>query len=305
MSNHDADRFRPIRRNRQWHLDLFALSVLSLAVLVLVLEFHEHTSPVRLVLGFTFLLLAPGYAITSLLFPGSDDIDPPERLVLSLGLSIIAAPLLGLALNYTSWGIQMVSMTVGLVSLTLVALIAALLRRRRHESMGRSTLVLGRRPWSIVGTLALIGAGVAAIASSVDTASPTSSATEFYLSDTTGRQGSFPTALVAGQSFTADLGATNHEGRPLSFRIYVPFANTSVEVPELEDGASWHGSIELAAPEGNGPTLLAFELYRANDVEPYRSIHFSVVLGNSYAPVPGHIDGSASHPHLHLKRGMS
>jgi uncharacterized membrane protein len=94
---------RLIKLDDNW--DLLLLNVLSVA-LILVIVFIPN-SPVRVVLGLPFVLFFPGYALICLLFPRKGDLDGVERIALSLGLSIAIVPLIGLALNYTSWGIRL------------------------------------------------------------------------------------------------------------------------------------------------------------------------------------------------------
>ncbi|MBN1814156.1 MAG: DUF1616 domain-containing protein [Anaerolineae bacterium] len=47
----------------------------------------------RLFLGLLFVLFVPGYALQAVLFPRAADLDGPERLALSFGLSIAVVPL--------------------------------------------------------------------------------------------------------------------------------------------------------------------------------------------------------------------
>jgi uncharacterized membrane protein len=72
------------------------------------------------------ILFIPGYVLIAALFPDTTDIDTIERLVLSIGASIAVTPLIGLLLNFTSWGIQLgsvlVCLTVFIVSMVFIAI---------------------------------------------------------------------------------------------------------------------------------------------------------------------------------------
>jgi len=77
-------------------------------------------SMLRIAVGAAFVLFVPGYSLLQLLFP-TKDIDVIERIVLSIGLSLAVAPLIGLTLNYSPWGIRLAPIVASL-SATSIAL---------------------------------------------------------------------------------------------------------------------------------------------------------------------------------------
>src|SRR3972149_42796 len=87
-------------------LDLLLVVASSLVLTAIILAIPS-AKPARIILGLPFVLFFPGYALMAALFPRKDDIDPIERVALSLGLSIAVVPLIGLALNYSPWGIRL------------------------------------------------------------------------------------------------------------------------------------------------------------------------------------------------------
>ena len=80
--------------------------------------------PLRVVPAIAFVLFLPGYLATSALFPRTGDLSGPERLALSLGLSMAIVPLIGLALNFTPWGIRLEPIVVSLDALGAVLILA-------------------------------------------------------------------------------------------------------------------------------------------------------------------------------------
>jgi uncharacterized membrane protein len=58
----------------------------------------------------------------------SENIDTIERLALSFGMSLALAPITGLILNYTPWGIRLTPVTLSLLALTVVFATAAVIR---------------------------------------------------------------------------------------------------------------------------------------------------------------------------------
>ena len=89
-------------------LDLALVIILVLLTIPFVLiPPLNKISPVRIILGLPLVLFLPGYSLIATLFPRKDDLDAIDRIALSFGLSIAITPLLGLALNYTPFGIRL------------------------------------------------------------------------------------------------------------------------------------------------------------------------------------------------------
>ncbi len=123
------------------------VAVTNLVVFVPVL----NESPVRVVVGLAFVLFLPGYAFIAALFPEAgeppqpDDedgdgrlstpvnrdrgIDGIERVALAFGLSIAIVPLIGLALNFTPFGIRLVPIITSISLFTVIAAGVAAVRR--------------------------------------------------------------------------------------------------------------------------------------------------------------------------------
>lgn len=83
----------------------------------------------RYVAGCLFVLYLPGVALIEALYPEKGDLQPLERLALSIGLSLAMVPLVGLVLNYTPWGIRLDPIYVSLASLTIMLAGAAVTRK--------------------------------------------------------------------------------------------------------------------------------------------------------------------------------
>ena len=80
---------------------------------------------IRTILGLFLILFIPGYSLIAALFPKKDDLDGIERAALSFGLSIAVTPLIGLALNYTPWGIRLTPILISLSAFTIIMVIIA------------------------------------------------------------------------------------------------------------------------------------------------------------------------------------
>ena len=91
----------------------------------------NEISPIRIILGLPLVLFLPGYSLIAALFPRKDDLDAIERVALSFGLSIAISPLLGLALNYTPFGIRLSPILIVLSVFTISLALGAYARRCR------------------------------------------------------------------------------------------------------------------------------------------------------------------------------
>ena len=83
------------------------------------------------------MLFLPGYSLIAAVFPRKDDLDAIERIALSFGLSIAITPLLGLALNYTPFGIRLLPILIVLSIFTISLAIGTYVRRSMIQEEGR------------------------------------------------------------------------------------------------------------------------------------------------------------------------
>ena len=256
---------RPVR---ELPADLAAvLAVVALTNLVVFLPV-VNDSPLRVVVGLAFVLFVPGYAFVAALFPeagepptaepdpaesdgddadaasvpaGDRGIDGVERVALSFGLSIAVVPLLGLALNFTPFGIRLVPILVTLSGFTVVATAVAAARRRelpadeRFAVPYRSWLAAGRRelldpPSRLDAALnvALVLAVLLATSSVVYAiAVPPQGErfTEFYVL-TEGEDGDlvadgYPEAFAPGEPESLYVGIGNNEHETVDYTVVV------------------------------------------------------------------------------------
>ena len=108
--------------------DLILVTILS-TLLIAVIAFFPDSS-VRILLGLPFILLFPGYTLICALFPGKEDLEIVERLALCLWGSVAVTSLIGLALNYTAFGITLYPVAVSLFLFILLMSAVAAYRRR-------------------------------------------------------------------------------------------------------------------------------------------------------------------------------
>jgi len=112
---------------------------LTLTAALLVFIVPENAFPLvyaRYILGSIFILWLPGYTLIKALFP-EKELDSIERVALSIGMSLALVPIIGLLLNYTTWGIRLTPITISLLALTLTFATAAIIREHQTQTKTR------------------------------------------------------------------------------------------------------------------------------------------------------------------------
>ena len=150
---------------RELPADLAAMLGLVFAVNFVVFVPIIQDTPLRVPFGLAFVLFVPGYALIAALFPEAGEpptpeadedeegwlinrdrgIDGIERVALSFGLSIAVVPLIGLALNFTPWGIRLIPIMIATSGFTLVMIAIAAIRR--WEIPPEERFVVPYRDW--------------------------------------------------------------------------------------------------------------------------------------------------------------
>ncbi|WP_297465082.1 DUF1616 domain-containing protein, partial [Thermococcus sp.] len=216
--------------------DLITIIALSLLLDLLILYYPD--SLLRKVLGLAFVLFFPGYVFIAALFPNRRELDNLERLALSFGLSIAIVPLIGLALNYTPWGIRLIPILVSLTVFNVAFSIIAIYRRARAFDPWIPWITLDRikeeLEWESSSRLdkALTVILIIAIITSIGTLGyvithPRQGEhfTEFYILGPDGKADNYPTELRVGQNGTVIIGIVNHEGRNVTYYVQIWLVN--------------------------------------------------------------------------------
>jgi uncharacterized membrane protein len=116
-----------------WFWGLTALVAFTVSSVFLI-----NSSPLlylRYALGGIFILFLPGAMLVMALYPRGGEIDELERFALSIGLSLAIVPLVGLALNYTPWGITLTPIMVSLALFAEIMGTVAFVRKFRYRRL--------------------------------------------------------------------------------------------------------------------------------------------------------------------------
>jgi len=205
-----------------------------------------NESPFRVVFALPVVLFIPGYCLIAALFPGNADIDGIERLALSFGLSIAVVPLIGLALNYTPWGIRLDPIVTSLVIFTVAMILVALFRRsllppeQRFVVPFRAMLRGAKdeffpaegtrldRALSVILAVAIVAAAGTTIYVIV-VPKEGEKFTEFYILGEKGKAADYPTDLFTGRPVQVIIGIGNHEYRNVTYVTEIWLTNTSFD----------------------------------------------------------------------------
>ena len=118
-----------------WYWLTIGVAIFSELAILIIPEGIYPLSFIREFFGLVFVMFLPGFALIKNLYPSKvptksslETLNSLERLALSIGMSLIITPTLGLLLNYTEWGIRLVPVSLSLFSFTVIVASIALLR---------------------------------------------------------------------------------------------------------------------------------------------------------------------------------
>jgi uncharacterized membrane protein len=297
-----------------------ALVVLWLAAGIITLYIPGLSeTPLRMVLALPILLFIPGYCLIAILFPKSDDLGLMERIMLSIGFSIVIIPLIGFGLNFTPWGIRLEPLVVAIILLTWVMVLCAHYQRAvlpREERFRVSfSAITGRihgeflpqgekgvdRFLSVVLMLVLIVVILATVYVIVVPKEGAERFSEFYILGKNQTAADYPDMILPAENYPMYIGIGNHEYRTITYTIETwalrtEFDNVTNSSTIMEMDPSDRLSLTLAH---NETKIIPFNLFV---VKPgYTRVEF--LLFNESVPGPevtGSNRISTSYRNLHL-----
>ena len=280
---------------------------------VLVVLLLPSLEALRIVVGVPFVLFLPGYCLVAALYPRRNDLEGPERLALSFGLSIAVVPLIGLALNYSPWGIRLEPILAFVTLFIVLAAAAAICRRwllPAEEAFAVASDV-GLPRWPklrlVDGVLALalmaLLAGLGVVSYSAATSRGASERfTEFYILGSGGKAEAYPGLVNVGQRAAAVLGLVNHEGEDTAYHIAVRLDGEDaddIDALVLGDDERWEKTVVLLPTHAGNDQKAEFLLYKEGASEPYRSLHLWLDVERAPAettPAEGPPSPTPAHP---------
>ena len=263
------------------------LVTISLFLLVIVLL----SDLIRTILGLPFVLLLPGYLLTVVLFPKADDLEGLDRAVLSVGLSIIIVPLIGLLQNYLSWGIQLLPMMLSLTFLNIILAVLGWFRRKKLPEEKRFVLTLEvkftkwaekSRETKFIDAALLITSLLLFVTVSYILFSPKvgDSFTEFYITGQNGVAAGYNEQLQVGESGVVRAGVINNEQKKAIYSMEIRVDDDLIQTIapiSLEHLEDWEETVEFKVTKPKDAVKVEFLLFKDNqNTTPYRQLRLWV-----------------------------
>ncbi|THE65056.1 DUF1616 domain-containing protein [Salinadaptatus halalkaliphilus] len=325
--------------------DLGAVLLLTAVTNVVIVVPFVRETPLRALFGLVFLLVVPGYAFVAALFPGrpapesgdghsgSDPdshravattdilepgpghIDGVERAGLSVGLSIVFAPLLFMIVDVSPWDLDLVALLGVVTGFVLVSWAVAVVRRWQRPPEDRfrvpyrtwigATLAVGQSQSRLDAALSVLvvvsvvlAVGVVAGGVLVPADGERYSAV-YVLTDDDDEfvAGNYPSRVALGDSREIVVGIDNEQHRTVEYTVVV----AEQRLEETGEGVGVVDQRELERFEAeltHGETS-----YHVHDIEPTMVGGTRIVwfLYPDDAPVEPSMETTPYHAHLWLE----
>jgi uncharacterized membrane protein len=255
------------------------VNILS-AILVLTIIFAP-IDIIRIILGIPFILFFPGYALMIALYPRKTGWDRVTLIALSMVLSLAIVALIGLVLNYTSFGIRLDSILFSTFAFIVVLSVIGYLRirqlrpnERRDFKLTLSSPHLGTSGFERGLSIVLIIFAMGALGMAVyDVTAPKTGQkfTEFFVLGSNDQADSYPKILRVGESGQVLVGIINHEYATATYRLEVQVDGTTNNVVEditLPQGGKWENEVIFTPEKQESSCEVEFFLYKNDETSP-------------------------------------
>jgi uncharacterized membrane protein len=293
---------------------ILIIDILSIILILCVLFFK--TTAIRVILGLPFLLFFPGYLLVSILFIKAA-MGRIERIGLSISMSFAIVGLIGFGLNYTPWGIQLVSILYSITGFIFLASIVALIRIGRTTKINKFTTVftfrlsdLSHNYISIILVLSVICV-LGVLCYSIAVPKTGEKFTEFYILGMNGDAQNYPSEYFMRDGVVAEviyndgildanhgLGAinlaiSNQEDQTKIYyvKLTVDGQPTNIELDgvnnieigpiELRQGEKWERAIGILPQHLGDNQKVELSLFMDSQNIAYNSLHFWINVKQS------------------------
>lgn len=270
----------------------FRLVMLGAIVLLLLMVLGENIFALRLlriVLGLAYVLVIPGYCLSTALFPQVSDLNSIERAGLSIGFSIASVSILAIVLDRLSWGLHPWSILLG--EFGMIGLFIAMTLWRRSKlpieaiyvpriAAQKSLAITDQRLYRLLigGVLLIFGLAIWVFLT------PTSDqfTTEFYILGPDRLIAGYPYQVKPNDQVSVTVGVINREKSELNYHFEVwvvdsldqnrrerVMQSTIFSLPsgkKYEQNVSWH------MPWAGDAQRVDLLLFSNSDPAPFRQL---------------------------------
>jgi uncharacterized membrane protein len=263
--------------------DVMIITLLSLLIMISILIPLLNKIPIWYVPGSLFICFIPGYLLLAVMFPKNEDLEWVERFALSCGLSLILTSLIGLALNYTQWGIHLRFILIVLAVFTLILCFMAFLRMKGLPVKVRFSLPKLEKMLSlflIISVILAIGTAAYLLIKPEEnnkfTPEENNKFTDFKITGSiTGQDvkaSNYTLNLTSGQKVGLNIGLVNHENSTVNYQLLVKENNTIFK----QDNITLQNNEKLTIPFNftaglPGQRKMEFLLYKLPEKNPYQT----------------------------------
>lgn len=265
-------------------MDILFLLIINLAVILTGVFVGE---PIRIILGIPYILLIPGYSLVAAIFTRKDALPVIERFALSLGLSIVIVPLIGLILNYTPWGINYIpSLICTTFFVTIMSIVAVF---RRHQLPGtmrfgpemhlrflsRNKLNKSDRSTNLILGLFII-VTVSMLFFAIVNVKSNEKYTDFFILGKNLKAADYPRELVLGEQVEVILGIINEEQQDTNYSVDIKINGVEIgKIPiiDLNPGEKWEQTVSFMPQNSGENQKINFLLFKERETQPYRTLN--------------------------------
>lgn len=242
---------------RQRSIDILVVIALTSIAVTLVCTVPANNVAVR-ILALPLVFFLPGYALTALLFSRQTS-NIVERIVFSLGISLILVILSGLVLNLTPSGLQPDTWAALSGAITLAASIVTLLRQQTQSApasqSARSRYGFTFRQGLLLALAVIILGGALAISIIGAERQPYPGFTQLWILPAQG----------ANTKNAVLLGVRNMEKTAMGYRLVVNMGSKEIKQwpsLDLQSGENWEATLAIPQTQHAEPTMIEAILYR-------------------------------------------
>lgn len=210
------------------------------SIILVPITLTDMEGTIRIVLGLPFLLFIPGYLLSFALFPlrkTKTGIDTVERIALSFALSLAIVPIIGLGLNYTPVGLQLVPILLSLLvfifgigGIVLYLWIRTTPEERIITTLNVSLPKLEKNLDSVLTIILAASIIIAPVSLTYVILSPRTEKTftEFYILSPNGTAEDYQRDLAIGENTSVIIGVANHEHETINYTIEIWLLDQSI-----------------------------------------------------------------------------
>jgi uncharacterized membrane protein len=280
-----------------------ALIVLALVVAALLSMYVPgiNDSILRFGMAIVLFMFLPGYALVAALYPRRNGPGGIERMALSAGMSLVISPLIGFALNFTTFGVRALPMALSIAFFTFLFIAVALLRRSLVPKAERFCLDLATPVSSLWNALSvrnkagadrtativlLTSIALVIITIGFLVAAPIKHEqyTEFYLYGKNSTLAEYPVKCRLGDTRPVIVGIANHEGSVMTYNLAVTIDGIGSQRKQiysdrfvLADNETLEKTIDLTLDMAGDHLNMQFLLYLDGVQDaPYRACNLWV-----------------------------